>query len=319
MKINNTLNPDTNSPSAYQLLDEQAAIVSRLGLPGTTTKDELRAILQANGGDTLPFKPAALLAVVDLYTAKTALTPDSALKFVLEKFPMLKAQPAPANAVKIPTSSVELLASLGLPADTTDDELNVILQANEGTTPPLKKAAYTAILRHTMRHKILPENEAREYVAQKFPVLNPPDGHKLTEAEAAEALRKQLIQTYGLPANASAEDIKAAAAASQDWITREKARRAQEEADEVVIAKKMLPGLTREQAIASIKRQRDHDAATVEKKAKNLPRLLEIIALNYPNLRAARHLARDDMGIMEGSEFQAAVEVYKKQLTAAAA
>jgi hypothetical protein len=82
---------------------------------------------------------------------------------------------------------------------------------------------------------------------------------------------------------------------------------AERSAEEKLIADKVGKGLTREQAIAVIQRQKDHDQALAEKKAARLPRLNEIIKSN-PNRAAARKAARAEFPDMDGSEFNEALK-----------
>ena len=90
-------------------------------------------------------------------------------------------------------------------------------------------------------------------------------------------LRKQLIKIYKLPADASDQDIAATAASEQEFNVKIRAQIAQQEAEEEVIAQKMKVGLTREQAIKVIQRQKDHDAAIAKQWEKRRPKLIEIL------------------------------------------
>lgn len=307
-KINS---PTPASPADDQTTPDRPALIARLGLPASTTNEELKIILLANEGDSLPVKPGVVLALVDFVTDQTHLSPDDALEFIVNKFPMLKTASGASGDEKIPNNSAAFLAHLGLPVDTDDAELNVVLQANGGSLLPLKKAVYTAMLAHTMRVKGLPEDEAREYVARKFPSLNPPDGHTKSQDQANDALRAELIRLYGLPADATAEDITAAATAEKNANVADKARRSQEEADETIIAQKKSTGLTREQAIGVTKRQREHDEELARQRAQRKPRLLEIIKTYGKDLREARKIARDELSLHEGSEWNDAVAELK--------
>jgi len=187
---------------------------------------------------------------------------------------------------------------MGLPLDTTDHELNVILNANEGNSLPLKKSVHTHLLRHVMRHQGKAEHEALAYLGKKFPSLTPDDAHRKTTEARAKTLREQLLDLYDLPADATDADIAEAAAESKDENIREKARRAQQEADEVKIAEKVAKGLTRDQAIGVIKRQREHDEQAAQASAARLPRLLEIIRSHNGNMRAARKELRTCLACM---------------------
>ena len=71
--------------------------------------------------------------------------------------------------------------------------------------------------------------------------------------------------------------IAAAVTAEKAELETERARRTQEAADELVIDAKMKVGLTREQAIAVIKRQKDHDAAIEKLWADRRPRIVDIL------------------------------------------
>ncbi|HSY20264.1 MAG TPA: hypothetical protein VK815_18105 [Candidatus Acidoferrales bacterium] len=208
----------------------------------------------------------------------------------------------------------EFLAGMKLPADTTEAELTAILQANLGTHLPLKSAVYTALLQQAITYKQLPENEAREYLAKKFPDIKPP-AHGRSLDDAADALRGQLIKIYDLAADATEADIAAAAAAAKDHITKTEAERAQQEADEAVIAKKMSVGLTREQAVNVIRRQREHDAELKRGQDERRPRLLEIIggcrAFSLEELKQARKQARDLYPFLDSSEFTQALDEVK--------
>jgi hypothetical protein len=92
-----------------------------------------------------------------------------------------------------------------------------------------------------------------------------------------------------------------------------KARLAEQEAEETLIAEKMEAGLNREQAIAVIKRQKDHDAALKSTQDKRRPRLLQIIKANADNLRHARALARDELQIQSADEWNSALEEFQKE------
>ena len=118
-------------------------------------------------------------------------------------------------------------------------------------------------------------------------------------------LRAQLAEIYGLPADATERDI-------LNIATAEKARRQQEEADEKIIKEKMDAGLSRVQAIAVIGRQRAHDEATAKARETRLPALLKIIRIYKDDLRAGRKLAREDFPFLDGGEWEAACEAFKK-------
>lgn len=82
----------------------------------------------------------------------------------------------------------------------------------------------------------------------------------------------------------------------------------QRAADEKLIGEKTSKGLTRDQAIAVIKRQKEHDAALAEKRAGRLPRLKEIIGQYKNNPTEARKQARIEFMDLDGSEWKAALE-----------
>lgn len=215
----------------------------------------------------------------------------------------------PAESSPQAPTRAELLADLGLPADTSDKELSVILTTNVGTLLPFKAAVHTALVTHVQLDKKVPQHKALEYVSKKFPMIKPPSTHGVSDA--AELLREQLIKIYGLTEDATEQEIAEAATAAQNQNTAEKAKRAQEEADEMLIAEKVSRGITRAQAISVIKRQREHDAAVKRQIADRRPRLLEIIKAHPNNIGMARRAARDELGIFEGSEFNAALAELK--------
>jgi hypothetical protein len=204
------------------------------------------------------------------------------------------------------------LAGMGLPESTTQKELAVILSANVGAQLPLKAAVYPALLRLTMQQENLSENNARAYLAEKFPDIEPAAGAAKSKGATAETLRGQLIKIYNLPADATEQDITNAAAAAKDAIDTENARRDQEEADEARIAEKMNAGISREQAVSVIKRQREHDAHLEQVRASRRPRLLDIIRLFPNDLRQARRMAASELTLFDGAEFNAAVAEVKQ-------
>ena len=79
-----------------------------------------------------------------------------------------------------------------------------------------------------------------------------------------------------------------------------------------VIEAKVKAGLTRAQAIAVIKRQRLHDEFVASERKNRLPALLKIIATHKRDLREARRLAREDFPFLDGGEWAAALEAFKK-------
>jgi len=85
-------------------------------------------------------------------------------------------------------------------------------------------------------------------------------------------MKKKLIELLGLAADATDEQVIAAVAALKESCDKAMAADAQRRKDESVIAEKIRHGLTREQAIAVIQRQREHDqreaAAAAAKAAK---------------------------------------------------
>lgn len=141
----------------------------------------------------------------------------------------------------------------------------------------------------------------------------PPQPSKMseqTETGTANLLRDQLIKIFNLPVDASEQDIAAAAACAQEFNVTIKAELAQQAAEEVLIAAKTEAGLTRDQAVAVIKRQREHDARLKSDQDARRPRLLEIIKASAPDLRLARALIREEFQFMDGMEFQAAVTAF---------
>lgn len=79
---------------------------------------------------------------------------------------------------------------------------------------------------------------------------------------------KKIIELLKLDAKATEDQIAEAVAALQKENAELKAAKAQASEDEKLIAEKMIHGLTRDQAISVIKRQREHDAAEAEAKKK---------------------------------------------------
>jgi hypothetical protein len=317
MTKNNKLTPSlpasgdiTKAPAAAlaesQPLSERDALLTRLKLPDTTTDEELAIILAAlpDGAEAATAK--AFLDLVAFVLASTRLSEDEARDYVQTKFPLIPTSDDPVDAGVIPNNRAEFLNRLGLPDATTEKELAVILQANGGTALPLKKAVFKALVTLTMRAG-KPEHEALEYVVEKFPTLNPPDAHRKTEAAAKDSLRDSLLELYGLPADATDADIAAAAAAAQNENLATKATRLQEEADESAIAVKMSKGLSREQAASVIRRQREHDAELKRAHDERRPKIVKIIQESR-DLKSARKQCQDELGILEGSEFKAAVE-----------
>ena len=120
----------------------------------------------------------------------------------------------------------------------------------------------------------------------------------------------RLAEVYGLPANATAQDILNVAA-------NEKSRREREEADEKIIKEKMDAGLSRGQAIAVIGRQRAHDEANAKARATRLPALLKIIGRHKDDLRTARREAREDFPFLDGGEWESAVAAFNQPPTSA--
>ncbi len=128
---------------------------------------------------------------------------------------------------------------------------------------------------------------------------------KTAPVQTDAQLRAQLAEIYGLPADATEQDILKCAAD-------EKARRVQEEADEKLIQEKIDAGLNRVQAVAVIARQRAHDEALAKDRKSRLPALLKIIGTHKKDMRAARRLAREDFPFLDGGEWAAAVEEFNK-------
>lgn len=94
----------------------------------------------------------------------------------------------------------------------------------------------------------------------------------------------------------------------KEQVAADRAADAARAAEEKEIAKKVGVGLTRDQAIAVIRRQREHDAALAAKQAKRLPRLKEIIANSKGDITAARRAARIEFPDLDGGEFAKALE-----------
>lgn len=74
-------------------------------------------------------------------------------------------------------------------------------------------------------------------------------------------MNKKLIQLLGLDAKASDEQIVSAVQALQSRLDAFEKTEAQRAADEKIIVEKMARGLSREQAVHVIQRQREFDAA----------------------------------------------------------
>lgn len=83
-------------------------------------------------------------------------------------------------------------------------------------------------------------------------------------------------------------------------------------ADELLIAQKVGKGLTRAQAISVIERQKAHDKALTDKKAKRLPELQAILKNSTDEISARRN-ARIVFQDLDGSEFAEAVASLKKK------
>lgn len=81
----------------------------------------------------------------------------------------------------------------------------------------------------------------------------------------------------------------------------------QREADEVIIKEKMSHGLSRAQAEAAIKHQRDHDAAKKKKWSKRQPKIVAIIK-QQKDLGSARTEAGRLYTDLASAEFNAAAE-----------
>lgn len=109
-----------------------------------------------------------------------------------------------------------------------------------------------------------------------------------TETGTANLLREQLIKLFNLPADASYQDVEAAARSAQEYNDNIKKQLAEQLAEEDVIATKMKVGLTREQAVNVIKRQRQHDAALAKMWEKRRPEIVKILKekLKERDLRA---------------------------------
>jgi regulator of replication initiation timing len=93
----------------------------------------------------------------------------------------------------------------------------------------------------------------------------------------------------------------------KDAVTASAAADAQRKADELIITEKTKLGLTRDQAIAVIKRQREHDEALKEKRGERLPAIKDIIKANRDEV-AARRAARIQFPDMDGGEWADAVK-----------
>jgi len=81
--------------------------------------------------------------------------------------------------------------------------------------------------------------------------------------------------------------------------------------EEQVIAEKIAAGLTREQAIAVIKRQKEHDAAVEKQWAARRPQIVAVIKEKL-NERETRARIREIDGSITLDEIKAAVESLKK-------
>ena len=90
-------------------------------------------------------------------------------------------------------------------------------------------------------------------------------------------------------------------------VAADEAADAQRVADELAITAKTKLGLSRDQAIAVIKRQRDHDQALAEVRAARLPAIKAIINSSKDEL-SARRAARIQFPDMDGGEWTAAVK-----------
>ena len=111
----------------------------------------------------------------------------------------------------------------------------------------------------------------------------------------------------GAPALPSVEELQKRLEAANARIADYQKADATRTAEEKLIAKKMAAGLTRDQAIAVIARQKAHDQALADKKAARLPRLLEIIRDAGKNLIEARKNAKLEFPDIDGAEFVEAV------------
>jgi len=238
---------------------------------------------------------------------------------------------APAASTALDKS--EFLSRMGLPVTTTDRELTAILAANAGESLPIKPAAFVALMESAQDAYGFNQNQAAEYVAEKFPSFSAPVSAPAAPAvntsaapvapvaakpatDAQKFLRDQFINLYNLPADATDEQIASFASSEHGQHLAEQARRELEAADEVVISDKMRVGLTREQAINVIRRQREHDEKLVKDQAERQPQIIEIISRMPHDLRQARKFARDLFPFLDGAEFHAAVAVFQKSKAA---
>jgi hypothetical protein len=97
------------------------------------------------------------------------------------------------------------------------------------------------------------------------------------EMAPANSLREQLIKIFKLPTGASDEDISWAAATAQQYNDNVKKQLADQFAEEEVISQKVKVGLSRDQAVGVIKRQRQHDAAITKQWEKRRPQIIKIL------------------------------------------
>ena len=123
-------------------------------------------------------------------------------------------------------------------------------------------------------------------------------------------LREQLIKIYNLPAEASDQDIVAAGADAQEYNVTIKAKIAQQEAEEVIIAKKMKVGLTRDQAVSVIQRQKDHDAAIAKQWGERRPKIIEILKEGLKEREMRAHV-REFNAAITTDEINAAKEAFQ--------
>ena len=126
-------------------------------------------------------------------------------------------------------------------------------------------------------------------------IADPPPGGNGTDAPVKET-PEQIIKRLQAENKALTERVNADEQAD-----------AQRAADELAITHKTKLGLSRDQAIAVIKRQREHDQALEEKRAARLPAIKAIIASSKDEL-SARRAARIQYPDMDGGEWAAALK-----------
>ena len=127
-------------------------------------------------------------------------------------------------------------------------------------------------------------------------------------------MNPELIKILGLPATSSEQDIMAAVAASKKRLDDFESEKARVAADEEIISQKVSAGITRQQAINVIQRQKEHDIALAEKKASRLPRFLQLIS-DYPNRVQARRAAAAEFPDLDGSEWSDALKKLSESAT----